>query len=293
MIRKREGFKGQKAIVLPHYIQQEALSNPLTKLLYITDIGYYPAALYHYRERPSGCDQNILIFCINGEGWVEADRSKKVIKKNQFVIIPAQKPHKYGSDDIDPWTIYWTHFKGEISSIFVPSQFKVIDLNPDENTRNSNRIRLFEETYHTLTMGFSKENLEYSSVCLWYLLGSFKYITNFERIGSFVKNDIIEKSITYMNDNIFNRITLDQLAKNAGLSVSQFSLVFKKKTSRSPIDYYINLKIQNACQLLDFTGMNIKEVASQLDFDDQFYFSRLFKKIMGMSPMEYKKRKKG
>jgi len=292
MIRKREGFKGQKAIVLPHYIQHEAVGNPLTKLLYITDIGYYPGAMHHFTERPSGCAENILIFCINGEGWVEADSSRKRIRKNQFIILPAQKPHKYGSGDIDPWTIYWIHFKGEMSSFFNPSQISVIDLNSDANIRNSHRIRLFEETYHTLTMGFSKANLEYSSVCLWYLLGSFKYITNFERSGSFIKNDIIDKSIKYMNDNVFNRITLTQLAENAGLSVSQFSLVFKKKTSRSPIDYYTNLRIQNACQLLDFTGMNIKEVASQLDFDDQFYFSRLFKKIMGMSPMEYKKRKK-
>ncbi len=45
--------------------------------------------------------------------------------------------------------------------------------------------------------------------------------------------------------------------------------------------------------MLDFTNMNIKEIANHLDFEDQFYFSRLFKKVMGVSPAEYRKRKKG
>jgi AraC-like DNA-binding protein len=45
--------------------------------------------------------------------------------------------------------------------------------------------------------------------------------------------------------------------------------------------------------MLDFTNMHIKEISSQLDFEDQFYFSRVFRKVMGLSPLEYRKRKKG
>jgi AraC family transcriptional regulator of arabinose operon len=293
MLRKREGFKGQKTIVLPPFIQEELRSNPITRLLYVTDIGFYPAALYHYRDRPSGSEQNILIYCIDGKGWIEINGTKRKVCREQFVIIPAHKPHKYGSEESDPWTIYWAHFKGELSAKFLTMNFQVIDIESEENTRNDSRVRLFEETYETLIMGFSVENLEYSSVCLFYLLGSFQYITHFERTRSINKNDIIEKSILHMHNNLYKRISLNELAKYCGLSVSQFSLVFKKKTSRSPIEYYNNLKIQNACQLLDFTNMSIKEISSQLDFEDQFYFSRTFKKAMGHSPLEYRKRRKG
>jgi AraC family transcriptional regulator of arabinose operon len=292
-MRKREGFKGQKAIILPQYIQEELASIPRTKLLFVTDIGYYPAAQFHYRERLSGSDQNILIYCIDKQGWIEINNVKIKVRKDQFFIIPAYVPHKYGSDEKSPWTIYWIHFKGEISKEFLPDSFSIVDLSPEENQRNDRRIRLFEEIYQTLSMGFSKENLEYSSICLWYLLGSFQYIVQFERIRSIKQFDIIERSILFMQENIHNKISLDMLAKHCGLSISQFSLIFKKKTSRSPIEYYNNLRIQNACQMIDFTDMTIKEISLQLDFSDQFYFSREFKKIMGYSPREYRKRRKG
>jgi AraC family transcriptional regulator, arabinose operon regulatory protein len=293
MMRKREGFKGQKAIVLPHYVQKELRSGPRTKLLFVTDVGYYPSALYHFRERLSGSAQNILIYCIDGKGFIEIDGINRSVNKNQFFIIPAHIPHRYGSEESNPWTIYWVHFTGDIANRFVNASFSVADLNPEENKRNDRRIRLFEEIYQTLSMGFSTENIEYSSICLWYLLGSFQFISQFERIRSINQHDIIEKTILFMQDNINSRISLSDLAKQSGLSVSQFSLVFKKKTLRSPMDYYNNLRIQNACQMLDFTDMSIKEISSQLDFEDQFYFSRTFKKIMGYSPLEYRKRRKG
>jgi AraC family transcriptional regulator of arabinose operon len=293
MVRKREGFKGQRAIVLPQFIQDELSSGPLTKLLFLTDIGYYPVAQYHYRERSLGSDQNILIYCIEGKGWIEINNVKRNVNKDQFFTIPAKTAHRYGSDNSDPWTIYWVHFTGESAINFIKKDFSLVNISPDENKRNDRRIRLFEEIYQNLSMGFSVENLDYSSICLWYLLGAFSYIPQFERIRTIQEHDIIEKSILFMQEHFDKRINLSDLALHCGFSVSQFSLIFKKKTSRSPIEYYNNLKIQNACQMLDFTNMHIKEISSLLDFEDQFYFSRVFRKIMGVSPLDYRKRKKG
>ena len=59
------------------------------------------------------------------------------------------------------------------------------------------------------------------------------------------------------------------------------------------MQYFNNLKIQSACQMLDFTHMNIKEISVQLAFEDQFYFSRVFKKETGLAPQEYRNKKKG
>jgi AraC-like DNA-binding protein len=97
----------------------------------------------------------------------------------------------------------------------------------------------------------------------------------------------------FMQENIDKQINLSDLAALCGFSVSHYCMVFKKKTSRSPIDYFINLKIQKACQMLDYNNSNIKEIAARLDFEDQFYFSRAFKKIMGISPSDYRKKIKG
>jgi AraC-like DNA-binding protein len=293
MLQKKDGFKGQKATVLPLYIKQELMTNPVTRLLYVTDVGYYPEAKYHYRERPFGAKENILIFCVDGKGWVEVNKQKRKVEKDEFFIIPEKAPHSYGADNSNPWSIYWAHFTGEISHTFLKQNFHVEDLNLDDNSRNNNRINLFEEIYQTLLMGFSTDNLEFSSICLWYLLGSFSYISHFERVSHIKQQDIIEKCVLYMQNHLHEKMTLEDLASHSGYSVSQFSLLFKKKTTRSPIDYYNNLKIQNACQMLDFSDMKIKEVAASLNFEDQFYFSRVFRKIMDVSPQVYRKRKKG
>lgn len=192
-MRKQDGFSNQLAIVLPKYIQTELAENSLTKLLFITDVGYYPAAKYHYRERPDGCEQNILIFCIEGNGWIEMNGTTRRITKDTFLIIPANLPHKYGADNSNPWTIYWFHFAGLQAAGFCSDSLTVSSIGSIENTRSDRRKRLFEEIYQTLSMGYSIENLEYTSVCLWYLLGSFNYLPQFERIRTIQKTDVIEK----------------------------------------------------------------------------------------------------
>ncbi|RME70993.1 MAG: AraC family transcriptional regulator, partial [Verrucomicrobia bacterium] len=56
-----------------------------------------------------------------------------------------------------------------------------------------------------------------------------------------------------------------------------------------PLDYFNRLKVQRACELLATTTLSIAEIAEQLGFDDPYYFSRLFRKIMGMAPRVYRR----
>ena len=69
MEKKQDGFANQKAIVIPLDIKNILANDEVTKMLYITDIGYYPHAEGHYRTRKHGSHQNILIYCTEGEGW--------------------------------------------------------------------------------------------------------------------------------------------------------------------------------------------------------------------------------
>lgn len=69
--------------------------------------------------------------------------------------------------------------------------------------------------------------------------------------------------------------------------------VFKERRGQSLMNYFIRLKVQKACQLLDQTRLPMVEIAAQLGYEDPYYFSRLFKKIQGCSPAHYREMVKG
>jgi len=83
VLYKKEGFQGQKSYMMPSSTLKKAMSHPLCKSLYITDIGYYPNAQFHSRERKKGCQQYNLIYCVKGEGWYNILDKKYVLKGNQ------------------------------------------------------------------------------------------------------------------------------------------------------------------------------------------------------------------
>lgn len=291
-MRKSEGFKEEKSVILPKGILKELKENELINSLMVTDIGFYPKANNHYRER-NGSSQHILIYCTEGEGWVEIYNKKQVVKKNEYIIISANTPHKYGANNHNPWSIYWIHFMGSKSHIFVNHPNKKIEIDLSTNSRFADRILLFEEIYSNLEMGYSKDNLEYANICLWHMLGSLRYLSQFRKIKEISSSDRITKSITYMRKHLNEKLSLDVLATYVNLSVSQYCSLFKKKTSRSPLDYLTHLKIQKASRLLDFSDLKINDIANQVGYTDPFYFTRVFSKTMGKSPKAYRNLKKG
>ena len=69
MIKLKDGFDGERAIVLPQLIISMIEEDPLLAALHITDIGYYPKAEHHFRERNQPINQYVFIYCIDGAGW--------------------------------------------------------------------------------------------------------------------------------------------------------------------------------------------------------------------------------
>ena len=151
------------------------------------------------------------------------------------------------------------------------------------------RIYLFEEIYQVLSAGYSYENMEYANLCLWHMLGSLKYSMQFKSVNDYNKNNAVNRSIEYIKSNLDKPLTIGELAANSGFSESHFSLLFKKKTGQTPLSFSIYLKIQKACHLLEFSASKITEIADQVGYDDSFYFSRIFSKVMGTSPAKFRK----
>ncbi len=289
----QDGFGGQRSIVLPADVLQTLNNTCFAQLFYVTDIGYYPEAYFHYRKRLKGCKQNIIIYCTKGLGWLIVNDRKQKINSNSYFIIPANTPHIYGADKDNPWTIYWLHFAGELTTSF----FFEKNINPrilsENEVKKNYRIQLFNEIFQTLETGYSYENLEYSAICLLHFLATLKYTVQFNQAQITYDSDKISKSIRFMKQNSSEDLTLKSLAQMHQLSVSHFSLLFRKRTNHSPMDYLMQFRIQKASQMLDNSTLQVKEIAHSSGFTDPYYFSRAFKKIMGTSPLKYRKMEKG
>lgn len=288
IVKKKEGFQGQKAVIIPRQIlNSKCAKNNVNNTLYVTDIGYYPKAQFHYRERGHGADQHILIYCQEGSGKVSIQKTAYKIEAGDFFIIPAKTAHMYVADELNPWTIYWIHFKGTSSGHIVDTIEKQIG-NKGFIKHNETCIELFNEIYKHLERGYGNDTLMYVNMCLWHFLSTFLYNDKFGQSDNLSSNDPTDLAIDYLGKNINSILTLENIASQVNISPSHFSYLFKKKTGFSPIEYFNHLKIQKACQYLLFTNLRIKEISQELGIDDQYYFSRLFTKVMGMSPVEYR-----
>ena len=283
---RREGFDRQKLFRLPKRAEQRMLERPFTRDLVVTDVGYYPRADGHFVERTDGVGGHILVFCLRGRGWVSWGGRRREVAAMDAFWISTKEAHSYGANSSDPWEIFWVHaYGGMVDDLLAWTP--LTQKRPLTSFSNSNALRRqFNALLQRLESGYTDHTLLELSrffVSLTTLLhvdaGPVREIEQRERI---------EKAMDEMRRTLVTPLTLEAYARSAGFSVSQFSHLFKKHYGTSPMAYFIELRIQRAKELLDNTGMSVKEVAWKLGFDDQLYFSRIFKKVSGISPTAYR-----
>lgn len=297
MKKRKDGFQGERSIVMPPEVVELEANDPLASSLYVTDIGYYPSALYHYRERTEPIAQHVLIYCVSGSGWYQVGSDRHQVSANQYFILPAGKPHAYGTNEAEPWTIYWLHFNGEHARIYAQGAQRPQAVSPSLHSRISQRNNIFEEIFTTLSRDYSMESLRYVSSLLHYYLATMRYLHQYREAVDRNKlqrqadeDTIVAAAIHYLEENIEQHLTLDEMAAFAGYSVSHFSSIFRRKTGQSPINYFNRLKIERAAEMLISTDIRINQLCFKVGIDDPYYFSRLFTRIMGCSPQAYRRR---
>ena len=255
---------------------------------YITDIGYFPRARNHFRSRSRGCDQHIWIHCVDGQGTVWLGDKEYQLRRNEYIIIPIHIPHTYQADSNDPWTIYWMHFKGLQADRIVPDLSKVLERSQNKVAFTEEMRVLFEKMYQAMQQSDSLETYKAIEVVLPYFLSFYLYPQFWKEVTFSEDDHVVGGTIAYLQKNLEAKVTLRDLAYRCHLSVSHFSKLFKSKTGYSPIDYANHIKIQKACYLLRYSSKRISDIAVGLGFTDSFYFSRVFKRQMGMSPTEFR-----
>lgn len=291
MPKVKEGFKQQRIITLTREVTAAGACDPLIKNLYITKIGYFPSVKYHYVRKENGADYCMIIHCTAGEGWVETGGARHSMYANSYVILPAGVPYSFGASEHNPWTIYWIHFRGNASRCFVHTPVVPRPILPDDDSRIHDRIELFEEIYSNIEMSFSTEYYTYSCMVLYHYLSSFTYLAPFRRVRTMEQKarGFVDQVTAYMREHIETQLTLDGLASHFGYSPSHFSMLFRRHTNQSPIDYFIKIKMQTACKYLELTDLKSNQISSKLGFKDTAYFTRVFTRVTGVSPAAYRK----
>lgn len=284
---KTDSFFGDRSVVLSKKQIGLIKENPLISGLFISDIGFYPHAMNHYRKRKKGINENILIYGIAGNGSIVVENKIYHLVPNSYFVIPAHKAHAYWASEQSPWSIYWLHFGGERSSYFKEFFGQIISIDRTLDSRIDDRIKLFNELLTIFESGFSKENVNYANLCLGSLLASFFYIQTFRAAKGFQSSNPIEQSIFFMQENINKSLKISDISNYVKLSESHLSKIFRNKTGSSPLDYFINLKMQEGIRLLTNQSLRVKEVAFRLGYKDPYYFTRIFTKHIGSSPVSF------
>ena len=289
----KSGFTGERALVLPRVILKMMEFDALLSVLHITDMGYYPCAQHHFRKREEPIEQYVFIYCVSGEGWYELRGKRYDVVANQYFTLPRGESHVYGASDNNPWTIYWIHYGGTMAPEFCPRVSEPQIIPQGLTSRIQQRISLFEEIFSRLSSRLTIESMRYAMGAFHHFLASVVYIGEY-RAGQLqpYSPTAVDAAIHFMEENVERHLRLNEIAEAAGVSVAHLSAVFKERTGHSPINYFNLLKMRRACEYLEQTSMKLTQISFKIGIEDVFYFSRLFKRIMGMSPRAYRHRPK-
>lgn len=273
--------------VLPHKIIRKLTQNKLSRDLYPLGAGYYQQASGHRMERLEH-DDNLLIYCLEGKGMVRINQKNIAVKTGDLVILPRGIAHQYASSPNYPWTIYWCHFEGDLADEFVqhlqvPKQKPIIPLG-----LHSSLVGEFDALLEARHSSYHLNAFINAANQLRQILTHIALLQPLVRSQDSDSFDL-EKIHSLMQARIHEQLDIDTLANSVNLSKFHFIKRYKELTGTTPINHFIQLKIERACHLLDISSRTIAEVAFMVGYEDAYYFSRIFKKVMGISPTQYRK----
>lgn len=107
------------------------------------------------------------------------------------------------------------------------------------------------------------------------------------------QNNIVKLAEEYMRENYYENLTLAGVAEKVGITPGYLSTLFSQKINKKFVDYLNELRVEHACTYLMQNYLKTYEIAYKVGFRDEKYFSKVFKKIMGQSPSEYRKKNGG
>ncbi|MCF7944922.1 MAG: AraC family transcriptional regulator [Spirochaetia bacterium] len=297
---KRVHCSYNKSMLEKHFTKYLTYSNEDEKWqIFATDAGsniigpyttYPPYKEHHPKPFKSVATGRILnefqiIYITAGHGtFISNETSYKVLPGTIMLLFPGIK-HAYKPDYPVGWTEYWIGFQGNYCKKLM-----------SEGILSNKKPIYYIGFHHNLLLLFKKviEEAKKQEPLYQYRIGA-NIIMIIAEFLSYAKKEvqlnqsqeIVEKAKYYFNLHLYEFTDIDSVAEKIGISKSYLCEVFKSYTGMTPYQYFIHEKVNKAKELLEIGDLSIKEVAYNLGFEDQYYFSRLFKKKTGVPPSQW------
>lgn len=285
--RRREGFTGQRMLVVPRPAVRRALAEPVTGRLLVTDVGVFPHASRHGRSRPDGAAQHILLVCTGGAGWCRTPEGGFAVERGDAVVLPARIAHEYGASAADPWTVWWFHVTGADADELVGAA-RASAGGPRTHLRDAAPVAsLVSQTIDALDGGFTTAGFIRAAGLAW---NSLAHVVATGRRSQGPGPGPVERAVEHLRATAPHRTSVSALAAMVGLGPSQLGELFRRQLGVSPLKYQTELRMARARELLDSSAETVTAVARAAGYDDPLYFSRQFARIHGLSPSAYRTR---
>lgn len=252
----------------------------------------HPIPYFFSWEKGRVLDEYQLIYITKGSGIFES-RSVNCcpIEEGSVIFLFPNEWHRYQPSSQTGWDEHWVGFKGIIVDLIMQQRFFSLT-NPIVKVGYSpTLIQLFVD----ITEKIKREIPGYQQTLSGEVLQLLGEIYALSIKHESISNDKEEVWMTcqakkIMTENIEKQLNMQSLASSLHQSYSHFRKVFKKVCGISPGQYFIQLKIERAKELLLEDNIRIKEIAYSLGFDCCFHFSKLFKEKVGIAPENYRKK---
>ncbi len=239
--------------------------------------------------RPRGRLDFQLLYIAAGKAHFHFDGKEQIVTAGHMVLYRPKEPQKYEYYGEDQTEVYWVHFTGGNVTNILRSYGLTDDKRVFYCGSGLDYQNLFRTMINELQM--CKEN--YAEMLEMYLRQIFimlqRYFINAAKTDNARVVEEIDKAMIYFNEHYSEDISIDEYAQNNHVSVSWFIRNFKHCTGSTPMQYILSKRIYNAEILLQDSTYNITEISEIVGYENPLYFSRIFKKVKGLSPSEYRK----
>ena len=227
-----------------------------------------------------------LYWIRKGKGEIAYSKGEIVLEPGKLIVIPASTPARYYCED--GMELYWIHFRADLFG----SQeiFKLMNWNFTVKVKNNSDMTDFMERLIRVSSSKKLEDSFGSDIMLRQLLCRFasekQDVMNLQDVQRFLP------AIVYIEQNLHRKVTLKDLIRVVPLESAYFCSLFSKTIGESPMNFINRKKIEKSQFLMEKKDLTLKEIAGKVGFEDVYYFSRVFKNIVGIAPNYYRKQEK-